>query len=568
MSQLLGRTVTLGALIFCINNSYAFAEEQNEPLWKNYQYAQTTPQKTEEVVFWESVKDSNSPDELRAYLKTFPNGVFAPLAKIRLEKLTGAKESGAPEGNSPPSSETPPNQAGQSDKPQNTSKNTAAESRAESKIPPLPSDYKKAGYMGVRISNANSTDGKSGVKIEEIFSNSPAEGSTLRKGDILTDLDGAPITGAVQFTKLVGSKQPGTLMKISAERHGQTVQVEFKLGDRFVLMWENAHKGDSAAMNYLGWAYAGNVLLGRDYAKSRDWLERAGAAGSGSAYYKLGTFYTNGEGVRKHDHTAFSYFLKGAELGDGSAQQEVAYSYAVGRGVAKDPAKSIPWYRKAADQGVTVAMVNLGRRYQSGNGVDKDMKEAGDWYEKAAKAGNAEAYSGLGFMYKFGHGGRPKDIAEAIRLFRKGIDAGEPYGYYNLGLLYEEGTGVIKDRNEAIRLYRKALAIAPNMDWAIERLKTLKVPPYDLAEIQRLLSNRGYDPGPADGKMGSKTRQAIRLFQKQVGLPQTGNASVELAQKLKSSDGAKPGTPVAGPANASPAAPKAPQGDLSDLDAF
>ena len=37
--------------------------------------------------FWESVRDSKDPAALRAYLDRFPNGVFAPLARARLDAL-------------------------------------------------------------------------------------------------------------------------------------------------------------------------------------------------------------------------------------------------------------------------------------------------------------------------------------------------------------------------------------------------------------------------------------------------------------------------------------------------
>ncbi len=44
--------------------------------------------------FWNSVKDSKIPDELRAYLEQFPNGIFAKLALMRLKVLeTGSTES-------------------------------------------------------------------------------------------------------------------------------------------------------------------------------------------------------------------------------------------------------------------------------------------------------------------------------------------------------------------------------------------------------------------------------------------------------------------------------------------
>jgi hypothetical protein len=40
-----------------------------------------------EVVFWESVRNSKDPADLRAYLEQYPNGKFAPLARNRLAKI-------------------------------------------------------------------------------------------------------------------------------------------------------------------------------------------------------------------------------------------------------------------------------------------------------------------------------------------------------------------------------------------------------------------------------------------------------------------------------------------------
>ena len=40
-----------------------------------------------EMLFWESVKDSNKIDMYRAYLKKYPNGVFVDLAKIKIQAL-------------------------------------------------------------------------------------------------------------------------------------------------------------------------------------------------------------------------------------------------------------------------------------------------------------------------------------------------------------------------------------------------------------------------------------------------------------------------------------------------
>ncbi len=40
-----------------------------------------------ELAYWDTVKDSDNPEMFRAYLKQYPEGAFAPLAKVRLDEL-------------------------------------------------------------------------------------------------------------------------------------------------------------------------------------------------------------------------------------------------------------------------------------------------------------------------------------------------------------------------------------------------------------------------------------------------------------------------------------------------
>jgi len=40
-----------------------------------------------ELAFWESVRESDNPDSLKAYLQKHPEGEFRPLAEIRLKEL-------------------------------------------------------------------------------------------------------------------------------------------------------------------------------------------------------------------------------------------------------------------------------------------------------------------------------------------------------------------------------------------------------------------------------------------------------------------------------------------------
>jgi hypothetical protein len=51
-------------------------------------------------------------------------------------------------------------------------------------------------------------------------------------------------------------------------------------------------------------------------------------------------------------------------------------------------------------------------------------------------------------------------------------------------------------------------------------------------EAQQALSQRGFDPGPADGAMGPRTRDAISAFQRQNNLPVTGRVDARTAEAL------------------------------------
>ena len=67
-----------------------------------------------------------------------------------------------------------------------------------------------------------------------------------------------------------------------------------------------------------------------------------------------------------------------------------------------------------------------------------------------------------------------------------------------------------------------------------------KPPPFDptladpgvIAEAQRLLASLGYSPGPADGIPGTKTKTAIRSFQRSKGMASTGTITPELVDEL------------------------------------
>jgi peptidoglycan hydrolase-like protein with peptidoglycan-binding domain len=56
-----------------------------------------------------------------------------------------------------------------------------------------------------------------------------------------------------------------------------------------------------------------------------------------------------------------------------------------------------------------------------------------------------------------------------------------------------------------------------------------------IRHMQRLLAANGYRPGPADGRLGSDTVEAIRAFEKDQGLPAKGRVSAEVLTRLQTS---------------------------------
>ena len=53
-----------------------------------------------------------------------------------------------------------------------------------------------------------------------------------------------------------------------------------------------------------------------------------------------------------------------------------------------------------------------------------------------------------------------------------------------------------------------------------------------MSAIQEALKDKGHDPGPIDGIVGPKTRQALRDFQKAEGLQTTGGPDADTLAAL------------------------------------
>ena len=267
--------------------------------------------------------------------------------------------------------------------------------------------------------------------------------------------------------------------------------------------------------------------------------------------------------------------------GDPAAFFEVATRYAEGRGVGQDLAAAVEWYRRAAEGELALAQYHLGSAYERGQGVATDMAAAAAWYERAADQGNVGAMYNLAVLTIEGTAGQP-DREKALRWFRSAADFGLKDSQYNLGIIQSSGPAAERDLAEAYKWFAVAAAqgdtdAAARRDeiagilmpdqlaaaraaaeaWRPKRVvpeaNTVPVPPggWDggsagiseadqralVMKIQALLTERGYDPGPADGLEGPKTREAVRAFQRMIGAEETGSIDGSLFAALADRSG-------------------------------
>jgi len=104
---------------------------------------------------------------------------------------------------------------------------------------------------------------------------------------------------------------------------------------------------------------------------------------------------------------------------------------------------------------------------------------------------------------------------------------------------------LVNENYRALLDYNNAAAYALSLGLFAERLRGggRVVKPWPVGdrqlgrtekeELQRLLAERGFDPGKIDGQIGPNSRSAIRAFQKKTGLPADGYAEYGLLELVR-----------------------------------
>ncbi|HWZ82286.1 MAG TPA: Do family serine endopeptidase [Terriglobales bacterium] len=92
------------------------------------------------------------------------------------------------------------------------------------------------GYMGIGIADVTPENSRffnlkkaEGALVTQVEPNSPGANAGLKTGDVITQLDGQPVSDAGELQVQVGQKRPGTTIKLDVIREGKNVTVPVTL---------------------------------------------------------------------------------------------------------------------------------------------------------------------------------------------------------------------------------------------------------------------------------------------------------------------------------------------------
>jgi putative serine protease PepD len=85
----------------------------------------------------------------------------------------------------------------------------------------------KHAFLGVKLAPTGR-----GAAVASVQAGGPADGAGVRQGDVITALDGKPVTSTDQFIANVDSHAPGQSVTLTIQRGGSTRKITVKLGMR------------------------------------------------------------------------------------------------------------------------------------------------------------------------------------------------------------------------------------------------------------------------------------------------------------------------------------------------
>ena len=265
-------------------------------------------------------------------------------------------------------------------------------------------------------------------------------------------------------------------------------------------------------------------------------LRHAAAKGSAEAQYEVGLRFAKGKGVKRDYAEAARWLRRAAGQGLAPAQYRLATLHERGRGVQRDLAQARIWYERGAMQGNVKAMHNLAVLHTGRLGDAPDYDTASKWFLSAALHGLADSQFNLGVLYEHGLGMK-RNLVQAYKWFTLAADQGDNQAVKRRDLVRAQiSSDAVKAVERAVRQFRpkQSPSAANVVSWSSKGWQDAAASERSVEKAQVLLAKLGYETGPADGKIGPKTKAAIAAFEKHAGLPATGRVTDRFLSELAS----------------------------------
>ena len=310
-----------------------------------------------EMALWNSVKDSKDPAEIQEYLKQYPDGIFAGLARNRLAALKATQPP------SPSSSASP-----------TLANNSASPAPDQLRTPPSKPAPSNETTQQLAVVEPPRLAGPK-LSASEMYQRGTEEADKGHYKEAMRWYRQSAEMGVPEAMREIGYLYTNGLG--TAKDYIEAMR------------WyrQSADKGYALAMNEVGRLYLHGLGVPTNYSEAMRWYRQAADKGNATAISNIGFLYQHGLGVPTDYGEAMRLYRQAADNGYAGAMNQIGFLYQIGLGVPTNYSEAMRWYRKAADGGVPEAMNSIGGMYAQGQGVAKNCGVARIWFEKAANAG-------------------------------------------------------------------------------------------------------------------------------------------------------------------------------------
>ncbi len=338
--------------------------------------------------------------------------------------------------------------------------------------------------------------------------------TTARKDQIAADPITTASTGSTGNSDPLLSQTQGALGDPVASVDVATLPEQIGTAE----LRQAAAGGNASAQFIIASRYLEGRKVGRDHKRAAQWYLRAAQGGLAAAQYRIGTLYERGSGVAQDRVQAMSWYAKAANKGNIKAMHNLAVMSADTANGKPDLVQAAKWFGTAAQHGLPDSQYNFAVLNERGLGIPKNVKEAYKWYSIAARSGDRDAVKKAKEMNAAVDKGELAAIDQTIAAWQPTA----PQREANMVSITEQSWGIAKTGSRTSAKASAGLASGQPAN-AADRIK----------QVQDLLVQKGFDAGPADGKMTTSTANAIRLYQLRNGLPVNGIVSKQLLEHLQ-----------------------------------